>query len=444
MHSATVNRFSSLVIAFFLFSFPLFSMEHLFPTAVIEGRLNCPVISEHGGTAYMQVSVHMPDVARPAERTPLNLSVVIDRSGSMGDQKKMVYVKKAFTQLVEQLRPEDILSLVVYDDVVDVIRPARRVGNEKNSILRAMDEIQPRGSTNLGGGLAEGLKQAKKNAGRAYISRVVLLSDGLANAGITEPSRLERMARDHREFSVSVTTMGVGLDYNEDLMLGLSESGGGNYYFIEHPNGLAAIVRKEFDNAATVVAQNGMITLTPEEGVSFGAVLECERATTNGPVTIPIGDLCAGETREYTVEVRIPGGHNKRMIAKGSLSYESSLLPAPQPFSVSVRYSHDLAEVEQNRDMKVQARADVARSTVAVEQAMKAMESGDQSAAAGFFHAAQEMVSNSAAASSPAAGAALQDQLKRVESYQTLSKEEKDARKAKKAIQYENYQTRKK
>ncbi len=184
------------------------------PLFTINGTLNCPVMTEKGGTAYLQLTITAPQLTAHNKRKPINLSVVIDRSGSMSDQKKMEYAKKAFASLIDQLQPNDILSLVVYDDAVDVLRKAKKIGHHRSAIKKLVDEVFPRGSTNLGGGLQEGLREAEKFAGKEYVSRVVLLSDGLANTGMTDPAALYTLARKYRHQSISVTAKGVGLDYN--------------------------------------------------------------------------------------------------------------------------------------------------------------------------------------------------------------------------------------
>jgi len=232
------NRFAAILAVLLLTGLNTFAMSFHAPSPVftLNGKLNCPVISERGGTAYLQLTLTTPNIISEKRRKPMNLSVVIDRSGSMSDQRKMEYAKKAFVSLVDQLQSNDILSIVIYDDVVEVIRCAQKIGNDKQSIKRLIDEVYPRGSTNLGGGLVEGLRQSEKYAGKEFVNRVVLLSDGLANVGITDPVELNRIAKRYRNKSISVTAMGVGLDYNENLMMGISESGGGNYYFIEHPH----------------------------------------------------------------------------------------------------------------------------------------------------------------------------------------------------------------
>lgn len=438
--------FTSIGLVLLLTGFNVFAMTFHAPSPVftLGGKLNCPVISERGGTAYLQLTLTTPDMIGTKQRRPMNLSVVIDRSGSMSDERKLEYAKKAFATLINQLQPNDILSLVIYDDVVNVLRYAQKVGKHKNSIKRLIDEVYPGGSTNLGGGLIEGLKQTEKYAGKEYVNRVVLLSDGLANVGVTEPSELNRIAKNYRHKSISITTMGVGLDYNENLMMGLSENGGGNYYFIEHPNSLASIVRKEFDMVSSVLAQNGAIYLSLGNNVHVKDVVGCEFKNESDRYIIPIGDLYANETREFTVELSVPEGSGSKVVASGELRYESANIIASFPtFSANVTYTKDFAEVEKNRDIKAQAKADIAVSTRKIEQAMQAMDNGDQDAAEMHLNEAKDMMGASPAASAAgASGEAVRSQLGRIESYQKTAKEE-DARKAKKSIQYDNYKTRK-
>jgi len=121
-------------------------------------------------------------------------------------------------------------------------------------LLRLINRVSPRGSTNLGGGMIEGYRQVERFASKEFTNRVILLSDGLANQGITDPRQLNSIARRNRIHSISLTTMGVGLDYNENLMVGLAEYGGGSYYFIEHPRSIAHILNKEFNSLSSILA----------------------------------------------------------------------------------------------------------------------------------------------------------------------------------------------
>ncbi|MBX2992444.1 MAG: VWA domain-containing protein [Bacteroidetes bacterium] len=417
------------------------------PTISMEGKLNCPYITSSGGTVYLQIILTTSGFERPSrERRPMNLSVVLDRSGSMSDQRKMEYAKTALATLIDKLERDDIFSLVVYDDVVDVMHSAQRVGSDRNRLKQLVSDIYPRNSTNLGGGMIEGLKQVEKNVGKEYVNRVILLSDGLANQGITSPIELNRIAKRYRERSISLTTMGVGLEYNENLMIGLAESGGGNYYFIESPTQLASMMNREFNSASSIVAQNVSIELQLGKGVRLLDVIGCETISGRNVYRIPIGDVYANDTREITVELSIPKGSGTATVATGNVRYESSRISFRPSFAASVVYTSDLVLIDRNRDMEVQAKADVAASTRDVERAMKALDEGRKEEAQAQLQSAKAFLGSSpAAASSGAGGDAIRAQAERLDSYDAAVRDaEVDANQVKKAIQYENYRVQKK
>ena len=409
----------------------------------LEGKLNCPYISTQGGTIYLSVCLNVPSVEN-TKRKPLNLSIVLDRSGSMEDEKKMDYAKKALRSLIDELNDDDIFSLVVYDDNIDVVRSASKVRN-KQSIKSLLNEIEPRGSTNLGGGMMEGFQQVEKNLDKEYTNRVILLSDGLANMGITDPYQLQKIARKYRAKSISLTTMGVGLDYNENLMVGLSESGGGNYYFIEHPTSLASIVKKEFSLLSSLVAHNATIELKLGKNVRVKDVIGYEYDSNDGKCNIPLGDLYGNDKKEFTIELEIPKGEKSFAAVEGVLNFESKKFSSGQNFSNTISYNNDAAVREKNTNWDIQAKVDIAQSTRKVENAMKAMDEGRMDDAEQELKSANQALS-AAPSMSNASGegaAMMKEQLSRLRSYKDALKND-DARKAKKSIQYENYNTQKK
>jgi Ca-activated chloride channel family protein len=408
----------------------------------LEGRMNCPVLPEEGGRAYLQILLSATGPAS-LDRRPVNLSVVLDRSGSMGEEGKMQNAKAALRALINGLSRDDIFSLVIYDDVVDVLRDAGRAG-EGQELIDLVEGIQPRGWTNLGGGMLEGFSQAERYAGRKYVNRVVLISDGLANRGITDPRELGRFVRGFRKRSISLTTMGVGLDYNENLMTSLAAQGGGNYYFIESPRNLASVLRDEFAMLGCVVAQNAVIELSLSTGVNVVDVIGTEFTARDGRLRIPVGDFCAGERREFTVELDIPPGKGRRLIARGDVSFgpvRESVSISPLE-GVTVRYSEDPAEVNRNRDLGAQASADVAVSTRGVDRAMDALDLGRNEEALKEIAAARRQLQASPAASGSPAAEAIREQDERLSTFeQRLKDGPASLQRAKKSIQYDNYRT---
>ncbi len=414
----------------------------------LRGNLNQTCIPHRGGTVFLHMQIDVRDfpMSDRANR-PMNIAVVLDRSGSMGDERKMAYAKQAVASLVDRLSPTDYLSIVIYDDRIETLLPTQQV-RDRNRIKHLIDEVYPRGSTNLGGGMQEGFRQIERNFKREYINRVILLSDGLANQGITDPYELNRIASRYRNQGISLSTIGVGLDYNENLMLGLVEHGGGNYYFIESPSQLASIFERELRGLASVVAQNAYIELNLGNGVTFSNAIGCGSTRNDDHWVLSVGDLYANDHREMTVELNIPEGSGTKHVATGVLKYDRDDRSGKRfpKFSVEIRYSDITAELEKSRDWDTQAKVDIAVSTKRVERAMEALDAGRDEDAAKELNEARIMLQSSSSGENSAAMApSVQQQIGQLERYSNdLKDTTADKRKVKKSMQYNNYRTQKK
>ncbi|MDX6393754.1 MAG: Ca-activated chloride channel, partial [Streptosporangiaceae bacterium] len=163
----------------------------------------------------IRITPPQPEVHFP--RPPLNLALVLDRSGSMAMGKKMPFAREASAFAVQQLLADDRVSVTTFDDRVEVIVPGGPAA-DKPEIVRRIGHVQPRGSTDLHGGWAEGARQAEAARVDGGLNRVLLLSDGLANVGVTDPNTIATEARGLAARGVGTTTLGVGDSYNEDLL----------------------------------------------------------------------------------------------------------------------------------------------------------------------------------------------------------------------------------
>jgi Ca-activated chloride channel homolog len=172
------------------------------------------------------------DTGRRSDRLPLNIAVVIDHSGSMAGAK-IEKTKQAAMELIDQLTPQDNLALVEFDNTVEVLFPSQHVV-DREALKAQVQRIQPGGSTALYAGVEAGGNQLLEIESRTdRINRVILLSDGLANVGPSSTSALKALGRSLSHRGVSVSTIGVGDDYNEDLMTGLAEASDANYYYVK-------------------------------------------------------------------------------------------------------------------------------------------------------------------------------------------------------------------
>jgi Ca-activated chloride channel family protein len=183
-----------------------------------------------GGSArHLHVSFRAPSAAARADRRPLTVAFVLDRSGSMSGQK-LVLAKRAIDAALTMLRPEDRFSVVTYDDRMDVLVPAMPASEEGRETARQrVDAVEARGSTDLSTGWLSGCEQIADAASDGTIARTFLLSDGRANRGITNHGELAARAADLRRAYIVTSTFGVGRDFDEPLMGALADAGGGNF-----------------------------------------------------------------------------------------------------------------------------------------------------------------------------------------------------------------------
>lgn len=259
------------------------------------------------GFYYFELQADDDENTLVANKTPLNISLVIDRSGSMAGTK-MQNAKLAAKHVIDQLSSRDYISIVIYDSKVDVLQPAVRAYN-KPAIKKIIDEIYDRGGTNLMGGAIKGYEEVQRNYRSDYINRVLLLSDGLANEGITEPSKIAKIVRDKdRELGISISTFGVGNDYNEDLMTDMAETGNGNYYFISDANMIASIFSRELNGLQRVIAQNTKVTVNIAPNVVIQKVYGAKYDQVGRTLSFNLRDLFAGDTKGVLIKYNITGG----------------------------------------------------------------------------------------------------------------------------------------
>jgi Ca-activated chloride channel family protein len=259
------------------------------------------VEGEH--TVHAMLELVAPAPAQTSQRPPLHLALVIDRSGSMAGPK-LEHTKAAAGYLVRRLAPGDEFALITYDDEVRLRASMGPV--DIAGLLAEIAAISPGGMTNLSGGWLKGAEEASRAPGDAT-RKVLLLTDGLANHGVVDPSTLVGMTATMGTTGVGTTTIGYGDGFNEELLSAMADAGGGNAYFAESPEDAPGIFAQEFTDLAALVAQNLSIEIRPTEDVKLLGVLNEYPATAvAGGLQLALGDAYAEESRRIVFELHIP------------------------------------------------------------------------------------------------------------------------------------------
>lgn len=254
---------------------------------------------------YLMARVVSGEAIHQQKRRPLNLSLVVDKSGSMAGDK-IDYTRQAAQFLVQNLGVNDTLSIVLYNDTVETLLMPEKV-QRKDAISQKISEIKPSGTTNLSSGWLEGCKLVAQNLNTPSVNRVILMSDGLANRGVTDKTQLVNMAQQKFGEGVSTTTMGLGTDFNEDLMMEMASAGGGAFYFIESPEVTPQIFQEELQGLLNVVAQNLVIGVLPANGVNIAGQLNAYAMKFDGAyTTFRLGDVFAEEIKALVLELTLP------------------------------------------------------------------------------------------------------------------------------------------
>ncbi|HVH99023.1 MAG TPA: VWA domain-containing protein, partial [Enhygromyxa sp.] len=239
-------------------------------------------------------------------RPDLDLAIVLDRSGSMAGDK-LLHAKQAGIDLVNQLEPRDRVTLITYDDVVTTDVLARMADSEGVLALReALLDIEPGGYTALGPALFEALDVLERQDGGGRLAHVLLLSDGLANQGEQRPPVIAARVAAGYGTGTTVSTLGVGADYNEDLMTLVADEGGGRYHYIEDGPQIPSVLAAELAGLTSSVAADLSVEFAAREPTSVVAVHGYVSKTEERRTSVRVGYLSSGQSREIVAQLEIP------------------------------------------------------------------------------------------------------------------------------------------
>jgi Ca-activated chloride channel family protein len=257
---------------------------------------------------FLLVDITAPPSDRRTERSPVNLAFVLDRSGSM-DGQKIQLARRAVEEGIRRLDARDRFTIVSYDDQIDTVVESTPASAEaKHNALARLAAIDARGSTNLAEGWLRGCEQVARHSRSTQIDRCLLLTDGLANVGITDRAELERHASEIAERGVTTSTFGVGVDFDEQLLEGLATNGRGNFRYIEGAVQIPDFITSEVGETLDVVARGVTLEVETEPGVLVDTLGTFKAYTVGARTVVELGDLVSEQRVDLVLRLSFPYG----------------------------------------------------------------------------------------------------------------------------------------
>ena len=350
------------------------------------GGLSVEVIPQYskvlaGSRGHMDVLVRLQaDEVPGAERPPLDLALVLDRSGSMGGEK-LAAAKQAAMETVRKLEPDDRLTFVSYDDRVNVHTHRAKVGDGK-ALQRQILRIVDGGGTALGPALRSGLDELTgAQRGDDVLAHLMLLSDGLANEGESRPDVLASWTAKAFGQGVATSTLGVGLDYNEDLMTKIADAGGGRYHFIEDGSKVPEVLGDEFAGLTATVARNVTVEVDAAAGIELDGIPGYPNVVDGDAILAKVGSMSAGRKRELLVRMDYQPPQGKTM-ALGTYTLRfRNVLDDGKPVEIvvepSVEVTDDAAAADASENYAVTVRAQEIDVAAALQSASEQVNEGN-------------------------------------------------------------------
>lgn len=286
----------------------------------LEGRLGHPhLLANQTQVSYLLFNL---TAARNIQgvRSPLNLAIVIDRSGSM-EGKRMSNAKAAAKGMISRLADGDTVTLVAYDREAEMIVPPTSLDDAARSRIReVVDGISAQGGTCISCGLELAFSALTQRTDRVH--RILLLSDGEANQGLQTVADFEDMARRGRERGVAISTVGVDVEYNQRVMAVLASASNGRHHFVENPDGLARVFDDELSSLVSTLASDAELVVELPRGVRTRQVFDRDARVQSNRVSVPFGTLSAGEQKTLLIEVELdPQASGPKTVADARFSF---------------------------------------------------------------------------------------------------------------------------
>jgi Ca-activated chloride channel family protein len=350
-------------------------------TLMLEGRLGHPTLdATRDSETFLMLNVRAAAEELASTPVPVNLSIVIDRSRSMEGQR-LENALAAARGMIRRLRDGDTGSVVTYNTETEVVVPATVLGSRsREDLLFSLRSIEAQGHTCISCGIETGLTTMGTRPG---VSRMLLLSDGEANAGIRDVPGFQRLAEQARARDVAISSIGVDVDYNERMMFAVAQGSNGRHYFVENETGLPRIFDEELDSLVRTVANRAEVELDLAPGVQVLEVMDRSFTRDGNRVLVPFGAFAQGDTKTLLVRLRVPRGEaGPREVAEVRMRWDDLTRARPGDCQGSlVAELTDDARSVSPLDPLVESRLARSETSAALQRANELFAEGDVTAA---------------------------------------------------------------
>ena len=359
----------------------------------VDAALDRPVVpANQQEDVVVQIKIRPDLVHSDRKRPPINLALVLDRSGSMGGQKLELAIQAAEVA-VGRLGSSDRISVIIYDNEVDTLAPSQLATRENIAeIKRRIRAVTARGNTAIYAGLNQAAAELRRYHDEGYINRMILLSDGLANHGPSKVADFRSLGRALAGEDMVISTVGLGLGFNEDIMTTLAQAGQGNTYFVENADELPRIFAGELGDALNVAATDIEIIVRPRGGARIIKSVGREAEIDGGTARFRMPQVYSGVDKLALLEVRAPKGRVGAV--EDLIEVEVNYLPVGEKRSRSQQVSVPITYTQEIEKVVAAARRDVAKNVIdnrvaeAKEEAIAYADAGDREMAASSLRGA--------------------------------------------------------
>jgi Ca-activated chloride channel homolog len=345
----------------------------------VRSELSSPIILENSEEKnYLKVSLTGIEF-ESSKRVPINLALVIDRSGSMAGDR-IEKAREAAILAVNMLNSDDTLSIIAYDSDAKVIVPSSKVTNKQKIIRLINKHIVASGGTALFAGLSKGINQVEKQLTKDKVNRIILLSDGQANIGPSSVGELSELAIIAAKKSIAITTLGIGSDYNEQLMSSIASYSDGNHVFIDDTAKLEKVFVREFKDVMSAVAQDVIITIHLKDGVKPVRLLGRDGVIKDNQVIVKMNQLYSNQEKYLLLEVIPEKGKvgQDKTLAQIDLKYDNLLENKTENETqvVKIAYTDNQDVVNKAIVHEVVAESEIQKVALENEKALKLYNEG--------------------------------------------------------------------